>query len=392
VREVRERVLRSVSLVVTDRRWAPTLSAMALGFGLFLGVAIGPGTAGSLATGGGQILAVAPTSSGAGGEEGGDGAEPEAEPSFESESEPFESEAPFEEPYYPEAEYPVEEAPEEPVEEEAPPVEEEPTPEEPEGQLLKGTVVHDNPAAGSYTMAIAGGELVSVHAPKLPPPGTKLSVEGELLPNNTFGELSRERSGDSHQANFRGVVTFVDPDPLDPAYTVSGRGSSVLVHAGLGAQLPTLGVYAMVSARIEPPSVEEPPAPVPPADPAATPTCVADPGLKPAPKPVATVVQQSLKLEPEPATYLDLAGILTGLCPSTGQLTISADDLRESGRDVVLTVPQRFKTAGLKLGDSLLATATVGEGGTLTLAGLAGDERQKGAEDAAAGQGDLKAR
>ena len=42
---------------------------------------------------------------------------------------------------------------------------------------MKGTVVHVNPAAASYTMAIAGGELVSVHATKLPLAGEKLTVE-----------------------------------------------------------------------------------------------------------------------------------------------------------------------------------------------------------------------
>ncbi len=159
--------------MVTDRRWAPTLSAMALGFGLFLGVAIGPGASGTFATPSGQIVAVAPSSSEAPAEESSAANEPE--PFTEPESEPFETEESFEEPYYPETEYPVEPAPEEPVEE-APPTEE-PEEEEREGQLLEGTVVHANPAAGSYTMAIAGGELVSIHAPKLPPPG-KLKVVG----------------------------------------------------------------------------------------------------------------------------------------------------------------------------------------------------------------------
>lgn len=388
MKDVREKVLRSVSLVITDRRWAPTLSAMALGFGLFLGVAIGPAASGSLAGGGGQILAVAPSSSGAPAEEA--SPEGEVEPLAEDPQpeEPFETES-FEEPYYPETEYAPEPEPE-PVPEEERPAEEPETEPEAEGQVLKGTVVHANPAAGSYAIAIAGGELASVHAPKLPQPGTRLSVEGEPLPNNTFGELSRQRSGGSQKASFRGVVTFVDPDPLDPAYTVSGRGSSILVHAGVGAQLPALGAYATVTGRIEAPSAEAPPAPAPPAEPVAPPACAADPALKPPPQPVATVVQLGLKTEPEPATYVDLAGVLTALCPATGQIALSADDLRESGHDIVLTVPERFQTAGLELGDSILATATIGEGGTLTLAGLASDERLEGAGDAGAAQGDLK--
>ncbi len=388
--ELREKILRSVSLVITDRRWSPTLAAMALGFGLFLGVAIGPGASGTFATPSGQIVAVAPSSSEDPAEESSAANEPE--PFTEPESEPFETEESFEEPYYPETEYPVEPAPEEPVEE-APPNEE--PEEEPEGQLLEGTVVHANPAAGSYTMAIAGGELVSIHAPKLPPPGTKLKVEGNPLANNTFGEASRERSGGSRRAEFRGVVTFVDPDPLGPSYTVSGRGSSILVHAAPGteAQLPVLGAYATVAAQIEKPVPVEapPPAPVPPADPLpVAPTCAADPGLKPPPEPAMIATQRSLKVEPEPATYLDLAGILTAICPATGQIAISADDLRESGKDIVLSLPGRFKTAGFQLGDSIVATATIGEDGTLTLAGLASDERTQGAEDTGSAQGDLK--
>ena len=100
--------------------------------------------------------------------------------------------------------------------------------------------------------------------------------------------------------------------------------------------------------------------------------------------------QRSLGVEPESATYLDLAGILTAVCPATGQIAISADDLRQSGKDIVLSIPGRFKTAGFQLGDSVVATATIGEDGTLTLAGLASDERTRGAEDTASAQGDLK--
>ncbi len=190
-------------------------------------------------------------------------------------------------------------------------------------------------------------------------------------------------------------MTFVDPDPLGPTYTVSGRGSSILVYAvpGTEAQLPALGAYATVSAQIEQPVPTEAQPLVPPTDPAASPvppTCAADPGLKPPPEPAMIAVQRKLEVEPEPATYVDLAGVLTAVCPATGQIAISADDLRESAKDIVLSVPGRFKTAGFQLGDSIVATATIGEGGTLALAGLASDERMQGAEDAGSAQGDLK--
>ena len=90
LREVRDAVLRAVALVVTDRRWAAPLSAMALGFGLFLGVAIGPGAAGTFATGAGSIVAIAAPEEGDG-SEALEAAEPEA-PTAEPEPEAFASE------------------------------------------------------------------------------------------------------------------------------------------------------------------------------------------------------------------------------------------------------------------------------------------------------------
>jgi hypothetical protein len=390
MREVRDSVLRAVSLVVTDRRWAAPLSAMALGFGLFLGVAIGPGAAGGLATGPGQILAVSPAGSGAADTSGGedqDASFPEAEPSG-GEAEPFE-EAPLETEFAPEplASEPEEE---EPVEEEPAPA---PEAEEPEAETveLAGTVVRVNPAAGSYTLATKQGELVSLHAAKLPSAGTKLNVEGAPLPNNTFAEAERERSGAARGATLRGVVTYVDPDPAHPAYTVSGRGSSILVHVPPepAPQLPVLGAYATVGVQIQKPA---PPAAPPVADAPASeaPPCAPDPGLASPAPPAKIVVQRQLSTEPEPATYVDLAGIVSAVCPATGHLLVSADDLREGEADLLLAVPTQIKTAKLKVGDSVLATATVDEAGALTLAGLASDDHLQGAQNPTTAQGDLK--
>lgn len=386
MKDLRESVLRAFSLVVTDRRWAAPLSAMALGFGLFLGVAIGPGAAGTLAGDPGSIVAVAsaeeeePEAIETASDE-----EPLAEPEAEeplAEPEPFE--AVLEEPVLEPA--PVAEpAPEE----EAPPAEEPAEEEASQAQNLKGTVVHVNPAAGSYTMAIAGGELVSVHAAKLPTAGEKLTAEGAPLTNNTFAEEEREKAGSTKQASIRGVVTYVSADPARPAYAVSGRGSSILIQ-GAADQLPVLGAYATVGVQIEkPPAAPASPESPPPA-PEVVPTCTPDPTLQPAPAPKHSLVQRSLEAEPEPATYFDLAGVVSAVCPATGQLLISADDTRASGSDLLVAVPPAIKTAKLKVGDSVVATATLEAGAPLTLAGLASDEGTKGAEDAALAFGDLK--
>ncbi|MGE0067628.1 MAG: hypothetical protein AB7T48_09785, partial [Solirubrobacterales bacterium] len=52
-------LLQWAALPVTDRRWAAPMAAVALGFGLFVGVAIGPGASGTLAGGVPQVIAVA---------------------------------------------------------------------------------------------------------------------------------------------------------------------------------------------------------------------------------------------------------------------------------------------------------------------------------------------
>jgi hypothetical protein len=71
------KLLYWAALPVRDRRWAAPLSAVALGFGLFAGVAIGPGATGTFGTGVAQIIEIP---SFGGGEdtadEGGEGSPP----------------------------------------------------------------------------------------------------------------------------------------------------------------------------------------------------------------------------------------------------------------------------------------------------------------------------
>jgi len=369
IRQLVETTARGASLVVTNRRWGVTMSAAALGFGLFAGVAIGPGASGTFATGAQQVIALPPlTANTSEAESGGAGgsSEPLAttpSPSL-SEEEPAPLEAlPSAAPFVPAAASPP------PAEEpagEAPPPAGEGEEEDPELETtaLAGTVVHANPAAGSYALAIKGGELVPVHARELPKPGAKLSVEALRLANGTFAEAGGpERKGRAAQATFRGVVTHLDADPLAPAYTLSGRGASLLVsvppdQSGALPPLPALGAYATATA-----------------------TLAGDGAL----------TQAEIELEPgEPATYLDLAGIYAGQDPASGQLLLSSDDARAGEADLSLVVPPEIDPAKLKPGDSYLATAQLEADGSLKLTGLASDEHRKGADDAGSAQGDLK--
>ncbi|HET8862688.1 MAG TPA: hypothetical protein VFM94_05500 [Solirubrobacterales bacterium] len=357
--------LRGASLVVTDRRWAAPLSAGALGFGIFAGVAIGPGAAGTLATGAQQIIEI-PSSGGGDGQSAGGGA---GVASSESSTLPeggegggLEEALPSTVPLAPEPIEPLPAPAPEPAAKPAPSAEEDGEEEETETQKLKGTVVHANPAAGSYAMAIKGGELVSVHAPELPEPGAKLEAPLRRLANGTFAEAGdlEEEKKEATEASFRGAVTYTSPDPAAPAYTVSGRGSSLLVHldpdpTGAAPQLPSIGTYVTVTASF-------------------------DSGLR----------QEKLETEPgPPSTYLDLAGVVKEVSPD-GHLLLSADDSRESEADLTLTVPSEIDITKLKASDSYLATAEVDPDGSLKLSGIASDEHTRGAGDPVSAQGDLK--
>ena len=123
---------------------------------------------------------------------------------------------------------------------------------------MSGTVVHANPAAGSYALALSGGELVAIHAAKLPRPGAKLRVPIRRLANGTLAEAEGPaKSGTAARAAFDGTVTWANPDPLAPAYTVSWLGASILVQVppdptGTPPVLPALGSYVTVEVAIEP--------------------------------------------------------------------------------------------------------------------------------------------
>jgi hypothetical protein len=372
-----DRALRGAALVVTDRRWAAPLSAAALGFGIFAGVAIGPGASGGLATGAQQIVQL-PGSSGEEGRSGGGGRRVASTGS----ALPFEGGGEaggFEEEALGGATASFAPAPVDPLPAPAPAPAPQPAPappaageEEEEGQPFAGTVAAANPAAGSYALALDGGELVAVHAPELPEPGTRLSVPLRPLANGTYaaaGEIESEKAK-AKAVSLEGVVTWASPPEAPPSYTVSGRGASLLVRvppdpAGAPAELPAIGSLVELKAWIEP---------------------AAEPQAAP------TLVQSELEvdLELEPSTYLELAGIVEEVAPDGARLAFSADWSGESEATLDLAVPKSIEAKKLKAGDSYLATAEVGPDGALALTGIAADERAKGADDEASAQGDLR--
>ncbi len=359
------RMLRWATLPVTSKRWAAPLAALALGFGIFAGVAIGPSATGSLATAPYLIEMPSPASNNSGGEEEGEEefeAEGGEETAFGGEEEVggFEEEASFapvveEGTFEAQEETPAEKNP-------APLKEEEPEKsEEPEAEELAGTVVHVNAAAGSYTIAEVGGLMSAVHAGKLPATGAKIEVPIRALANGTLAEAGkRVKTKTTKAAELAGIVSFVNADPLAPAYTVSNKGTSALVHvtpdpSGALPELPVLGAYVTVNAGIE----------------------------------AGRLTQTQLSSGGAPFTHVELEGIVGAVETETAHLLLSADDIRESGLDLTLNVPADLDLTKLTVGTSVLVGADIVADGSLTLTGLASDERAKGAEDAKSAQGDL---
>jgi len=312
----------------------------------------------------------------------------------------------------------------------------------PEEDALVGTVVRANPVARSYSVA-SSGPLIAVHSAKLPPPGARISVPIKPLSNGTFAEDGkRERKGERKQASFSGTVTFADPASL--TYTVSVRGASVLVHvdpaAASAPSVPALGALVTATVAIRPPvpaapaaaaptsqpavgvttatpppvEVEvgppgqvpgvpappvPPPAPAPPAPappplaqappPACTPPPV--PFAAPAP-PAKTLWQKSLTVDGQATGPVDLEGIVQAACTQPAGLVLSADDLRESGRDLVVNDPGALDLTKLLPGRPVDVTATLAPDGAYSLTGVSGDQGKKEADDPAAAFGDQAAR
>jgi phage baseplate assembly protein gpV len=376
------RLLRCAALPILDRKWAAPLSAVAVGFGLFIGVAIGPGATGSLATGAMQIVEVPGFGGGTdedpvatAGSEAPAGSSHQAPASTSSESFPpaTSSLAPLsvEEPES--GDLPA--ADEGSEQKQTPPPDEE---SEAEEETLKGVVVHLNKAAGSYTVAEAGGTLVVVHASTAPQPGTEVEVPLHPLANGTYGEAGkRVRVGAETRTKVSGIVTFVHADPAAPAYAISKRGVSMLVHvhpdpSGATPALPEVGAFATVAAEIE----------------------KSDPPVEPmeGPPPPFVLWQRHLEVDGTPLTYGDFAGIVTAVNLETNQLQLSADDVGESGTDLLFALAnEELDLSGLEVGRSVVVNATIGAEGALSATGLADDEHRKGADDAGALQGDLAA-
>ena len=271
----------------------------------------------------------------------------------------------------------------------------------PEKQTQTGTVIRINQVAQSYTLA--GSGLAAIHAGALPQVGDQITVPVRRLANGTYAEDgSRSAQGTSDSATFSGTVTYCADleQPAAPCdgssatdhyvYSVSGLGVSAMVSAPHGpGPPPKVGSFVQVGVHISGAF-----APVAPAswatDPSCTPAYDEQHGNPAGPATTPSLTQTTLSASGQ-STSSSLEAVVQTVCPvGSPKLIVSADDIRESGRDLVaLDVPSGIDTSKLSPGEAVQAALGVDDDGTLSLKGITSDQGASGADDAAQGQGSL---
>ena len=234
-------------------------------------------------------------------------------------------------------------------------------------------MVHLNPAAASYSIATEDGRLIALHSHKPPAVGDRIEVEAKSLANGTYSEVGhRDKVGNVARAELSGTVSY--SDPVNRVYTVSAPGVSALVRGGEAHRPPELGEQVEVEARIADHPEELP---------------VSEPGQqgcgKPPtqPKPPKTALDQ-IRVRvtaDEPQKTTTVEAVVQGVCRADRKLIVSADDVRESGHDIGIAIPEELRVAALKPGQVLKLGADIGAAGALSLGSVAGDEGAHGAED-----------
>ena len=394
---------RWAALPITDRRWTAPMAAAALGFGIFAGVAIGPGTEGTRGADGPIMVQVPPTPDDTPAAKPdkphGDSKPPASSdlsqgPNFTGPSGDITPAVPDVSsgldttPYTPIPVSPATSAPS------LPPADEEATEAADSGPVLTalaGTVVRHNARAGSYTVADDAGVLSSIHAIDLPGVADAIEVEARTLANGTYDEGSKRKlDGRRKRVSVSGTVTY--RDPVANGYTVSGVGSSLFVTVGPQTSPPPLGAEVELDASFAASPFEAEFVPATPElerkrDEPAIPGCGPSGGRPPTPE--LTLRQEAVKVvteedlgDDEASSPVQLEGIVQGVCRDERKLIVSADDVDESGADITLNAPAEIGLKKIDAGEAVLATAVITDAGIYRLTALASDDRAKRADNA----------
>jgi hypothetical protein len=222
----------------------------------------------------------------------------------------------------------------------APPAEQQPSDPTAEAVAVTGTVVHLNPEARTYALATTQQELIAVRGKRLPEGGDRLDVKFERRDDGTNVELERSALGSDAKAGFRGTVTFVSA--ADAAYVVSVPGASVLVGAPPASELPEPGALVKVDVRVE----SQPEA--------------GDEAIR--------LLAESLELESEASGPVELSGVVGSIDPTGRAVSVSADDLAESGHEITISVPEDVNLEAFEPGKLVSLTVEIASDGSYKLA------------------------
>ncbi|MGI8511637.1 MAG: hypothetical protein ACR2NH_03315, partial [Solirubrobacteraceae bacterium] len=224
--------------------------------------------------------------------------------------------------------------------------------------LVTGAVAHLNKLSHSYALATSSGELIAVHADKLPVPGQRLNASVRQLANGTFGQATVTLEGERQSVKFGGTVTF--RDPARGPYTVSALGASVLVRG----PAPAPGAVT--------------PAPPPALGALVTTTVAIVQGPDPAPKASKhyELQQRGLELTGVATGPMDLEAVVEAVDLTARTVTLSADDTRESERKLVMRTDPKLGLEKLSPDKVVAASVTLGPDGSYTLVGFRNDSSE----------------
>ena len=98
------------------------------------------------------------------------------------------------------------------------------------------------------------------------------------------------------------------------------------------------------------------------------------------PKPRKFALEQTSLTVTGSAEASPLEGVVQGVCRKSGSIILSADDVRESGRDIAVVVPADFAMGDRSSGQVLKLRVVIGKSGNFTASAIDDDEGESGAD------------
>ena len=255
---------------------------------------------------------------------------------------------------------PVEEAPEDQLESDDPDEEETQPVVDVDLIELKGTVLASASGGRNYVIADSSGNLLAVHASKVPAIGAGVAVQTLGLANGTFGEEEVPvDKGLREKSPLRGTVSWLDP--VSRTAVLSSRGASLAVD--LSAIPEEVYSTVMIGSSVEASTIVAEPVP-------------SEDGLTS----VTGLDALTAEVFGEPLTRIELNGVVQTVDPDLMTLTIAADSSGLIPATIEVALPKAFDP-NLVLPDKAYSlTVKPSRAGGFVLTGLSANYSRKSAD------------